>query len=266
MLDYPEFKKQVAILCGVDLSHYKSQQMDRRINSFMGLWGVGNYDEYLALLKRDPKILKEFINKLTINVSEFFRNPERFEELERQVLPRLLQRQTKVRIWSAGCSDGSEPYSIAIVAREFQAEQRVQIIASDIDRQIVEKAKTGLYTANEIKSMPHHLVTKYFTEAANYKYLLVDSVKEMVEFRIHDLLADKFEANFDLIVCRNVVIYFTEEAKNELYKRFIAALRPGGYILVGGTEPILQYRMFGLEHVFSSYYQKPLVIRNKSCQ
>jgi chemotaxis protein methyltransferase CheR len=258
MLGYPDFKKQVGVLCGLDLANYKSQQMDRRINSFMGLWNVTTYDEYLDLLRRNPKILKEFINKLTINVSEFYRNPERFAELQQQILPKILQQQSLVRIWSAGCSDGSEPYSIAIIVKELHVEQRVRIFASDFDRQILQKAQEGVYGANEVKSMPPELVAKYFTEEANHKYRLLDPVKKMVDFRVQNLLSDPFESNLDLIVCRNVVIYFIEDAKNELYKRFIAALRPGGYLLVGGTEPILQYRTFGLEHIVSSFYQKPL--------
>jgi chemotaxis protein methyltransferase CheR len=258
MLAYPEFKEEVGALCEIDLSNYKSQQMDRRINSFMDLWNVANYDDYLDLLKRDPKILKEFINKLTINVSEFFRNPERFQELQQQILPELLKRQSQVRIWSAGCSDGSEPYSIAIIAKELQAEQRVRIMASDIDRQILQKAQKGVYLVNEVKSMPQDLVPKYFLKTDDQKYQLLEAVKKLVEFRVQNLLADSFDANWDLIVCRNVVIYFTEEAKNELYKRFINVMRPGAYILVGGTEPILQYRKFGLEHRVSSFYQKPL--------
>jgi chemotaxis protein methyltransferase CheR len=257
MLGYLDFKKQVSVLCGIDLSNYKSQQMDRRINSFMSLWNVTNYDEYFDLLQSDLKIRNEFINKLTINVSEFYRNPERFTELQQRIFPELLKRQPSIRIWSAGCSDGSEPYSLAIIAKELHVEQQVSIVGSDIDRQILQKAREGVYSANEVKSMPPELVTKYFLETAGNKFRLLDSIKKMVEFRFQNLLADSFENNWDLIVCRNVVIYFTEEAKNELYYRFITALRPGGYILVGGTEPILQYRNFGLEHVFSSFYQKP---------
>lgn len=257
-MEYAEFKQRVGTLIGIDLSNYKSQQMDRRINSFMSIWGVTNYDEYYDLLNRDSKVLNDFINKLTINVSEFFRNAERFEELQQQILPELLKRQVNVRIWSAGCSDGSEPYSIAIIVKELGVEKRVQIIASDIDRQIIKKAKEGLYAPNEVKSLPPGLLAKYFTlEPDSNKYRLSDSVKKMVDFRIQNLLTDAFETNLDLIVCRNVVIYFTEEAKNNLYNRFIHSLRPGGYILVGGTEPILQYRQFGLEHVISSFYRKP---------
>jgi chemotaxis protein methyltransferase CheR len=257
-LDYPEFKSQVGRLIGIDLSQYKSQQMDRRIHSFMPLWNVTDYDQYFDAIQNDEKVRNNFINKLTINVSEFFRNPERFEELSRIVLPDLLRRQASVRIWSAGCSDGSEPYSVAIIAKELHAENRVQILATDIDKEILRRAKDGLYVGNEVKSLPRELVSKYFTAEANHLYRLAESVKKMVEFKLHNLLCDPFERNFDLIICRNVVIYFTEEAKNALYNKFIAALSPGGYILVGGTEPILQYRGFGLEHAVSSFYRKSL--------
>jgi chemotaxis protein methyltransferase CheR len=257
LLDYQEFKHLVGRLIGIDLSQYKSQQMDRRIHSFMPLWNVTNYDEYFDLIRTDAKVRNDFVNKLTINVSEFFRNPERFDELGRIILPDLLKRQTTVRIWSAGCSDGSEPYSVAIIVKELHAENRVQILATDIDKEIVRRAKNGVYVGNEVKSMPPELVSKYFTPEAGNMYRLAEPVKQMVDFKLHNLLCDPFENNFDLIICRNVVIYFTEEAKNTLYYKFIAALRPGGYILVGGTEPILQYRSFGLEHAVSSFYRKP---------
>jgi chemotaxis protein methyltransferase CheR len=232
--------------------------MDRRIHSFMPLWNVTTYDEYYDVIRTDEKVRNDFINKLTINVSEFFRNPERFEELSRIILPDLLKRQTTIRIWSAGCSDGSEPYSLAIIAKELKAEKRVRILATDIDKEIIQRAKNGLYVANEVKSMPSELVSKYFTLEAGNMYRLAEPVKQMVDFKLHNLLCDPCENNFDLIICRNVVIYFTEEAKNMLYYKFITALRPGGYILVGGTEPILQYRSFGLEHTVSSFYRKPL--------
>jgi chemotaxis protein methyltransferase CheR len=258
LLDYREFKSQVGRLIKIDLSQYKSQQMDRRIHSFMPLWNVTNYDDYYNVLCNDEKIRNDFINKLTINVSEFFRNPERFAELGRTILPDLLKRQNSVRIWSAGCSDGSEPYSVAIIVKELKAESQVYIMATDIDKAIIQRAKNGVYVGNEVKSMPTELVTKYFKPETNNMYRLDESVKKMVEFKLHNLLCDPFSTNFDLIICRNVVIYFTEEAKNVLYYKFIASLRPGGYMLVGGTEPILQYRNFGLEHSVSSFYRKPL--------
>jgi chemotaxis protein methyltransferase CheR len=256
-LEYESFKKAVGDLCGIDLSHYKSQQMDRRINSLGQAWGTKTYEEYLYLLKTNPQRFKEFVNRLTINVSEFFRNPERFQELWKTIFPVLLRRNTKIAVWSAGCSDGSEPYSVAIIIKELRAENRVKIIATDIDREIIKKAQEGIYAPNEIKSMPDELRNKYFQMDGN-NFALSSDIKKMIEFRHHNLLVDAYPQDMDLIICRNVVIYFTEQAKNILYEKFYAALKPGGYLLVGGTEPILNYRQLGFIHSATSFYQKPL--------
>lgn len=258
-LEYDVFKKEVGDLCGIDLKYYKSQQMDRRINSLMQTWGVDSYANYLHLLKTNPQRFKEFVNRLTINVSEFFRNPERFEDLWHQILPELLERHSSITVWSAGCSDGSEPYSVAIIVRELQAAGKVRIIATDIDREIIKKAQRGVYAANEVKCLPAALRDKYF-EIRDKDFVVSRSIVEMVDFRHHNLLLDPYPSNVDLIICRNVVIYFTEEAKNQLYRGFYDVLNPGGYLLVGGTEPILGCRQMGFIHSLTSFYQKPLPI------
>lgn len=254
-MDYPTFKKLASELTGIDLSSYKSQQMDRRINALKQFWNIETYDDFLTLLKTNPQKYKEFVNRLTINVSEFFRNPERFADLHLKVLPELLQRNSIVRIWSAGCSDGSEPYSVAIIAKELQAENRVKILATDVDKEIINKAIRGVYNPGDLKNLPQELINKYF-DLENNQYYLKDSIKKMVIFKYHNLLLDPFETNFDLIICRNVVIYFTEEAKNKLYQKFINSLKLGGYFMVGGTEPLLFYHQLGLENPLTSFYRK----------
>lgn len=255
MLDYPTFKNAAGELTGIDLSSYKSQQMDRRINSLMQVWNLKTYDDFLEVLKTDPQKYKEFVKKLTINVSEFFRNAERFQELWRNILPELLKKP-QLRIWSAGCSDGAEPYSIAIILRELKVENRVKIIATDVDKAILEKAEEAVYGLNEVKSLPPELLNKYF-ETQDNLYFLKDLIKNMVEFRPHNLFVDAYESNLDLIICRNVVIYFTEDAKSILYQKFLKALSPGGYLMVGGTEPLLSYRQLGFENPLTSFYRKP---------
>ncbi len=257
MIDYPEFKKLAGQLVGIDLSEYKSQQMDRRIHSLMQSWEVQDYDFFLELLNTNPQKYKEFVKKLTINVSEFFRNPERFEELWRRVLPELLNDQHNLRIWSAGCSNGAEPYSVALIVQELGVADRVQIFGTDIDQVILAKARDGVYEYNDLKNLPGEILAKYFT-IQNNRYYLNSTVKSMVEFLTHNLLKDPFLSNFDLIICRNVVIYFTEEAKKVLYEKFFNALKPGGYLLVGGTEPLLNYKKMGYISCSSSFYRKPL--------
>ncbi len=256
MLDYPTFKQMAGELTGIDLSNYKSQQMDRRINSLMQIWGINSYDDFYETLKTNPQKYKEFVKRLTINVSEFFRNSERFFELWTHILPELLQKTPLVRIWSAGCSDGAEPYSIAIILRELQAENRAKIIATDVDKIILDKAREARYAINEIKSLPPELIQKYFNEDNRF-YVLKDEIKNKVEFRPHNLLVDPYEKNLDLIICRNVVIYFTDQAKSVLYNKFYESLKPGGYLMVGGTEPLLNYRQMGFENPMTSFYRKP---------
>ena len=256
-MDYLTFKKLAGELTNIDLSSYKSQQMDRRINSLKMSWNIETYEEYLAILKSNPQKYQEFVKKLTINVSEFFRNPERFEELWRLILPELLEKNPRLRIWSAGCSDGCEPYSVAIIVKELQTKNRVKIIATDIDREILKKAGMAVYGPNETKNLPPQLLEKYFTQENNL-FSLKPSIKNLVEFRCHNLLLDPFEKDLDLIICRNVVIYFTEEVKNKLYEKFYNALKYGGYLLVGGTEPLLNYRQLGYESKVSLFYRKAL--------
>ena len=260
MIDYPNFKRLASQLVGIDLSDYKSQQMDRRIHTLMQSWEIHSYDQYLELLKTDPKRYKVFVKKLTINVSEFFRNPERFKELWQHVLPELLKNNQDIRIWSAGCSNGAEPYSVALISLEMGVADRVKIFGTDIDQFILAKAREGIYEYNDLKNLPPDLLTKYFFNRGN-QYYLNDTVKSMVEFLSHNLLKDPFLGSFDLIICRNVVIYFTEEAKKVLYQKFYESLKPGGYLLVGGTEPLLDYKKMGFVSNFPSFYKKPLIKR-----
>ena len=255
-MDFAEFKLLASELSGIDLANYKSQQMDRRINSLMQYWGIDTYDAFVDLLKTNPQKFKDFVNRLTINVSEFFRNFDRFEVCRQQIIPELLKKKPFLRIWSAGCSNGSEPYSIAIIIRELGAEQRVRITGSDVDREILNKARLAEYNINELKNLPPEILDKYF-ELNQEIYRLKETIKEMVSLSHQNLLLDKFDPDLDLIICRNVVIYFTEDAKNELYRKFYNSLTPGGYLWVGGTEPILTYRQMGFEAGPTSFYRKP---------
>lgn len=254
-LTYQTFKAEVSKLCGTNLFLYKSQQMDRRIKSLMVLWGINDYDEYFCLLQTNPQRYQEFVKKLTINVSEFFRNPDRFFELWERIMPELLKETKKIKIWSAGCSNGAEPYSFALILQELKVGRQVEILATDIDQVVLEKARQGSYLRNEVKNLPPELLVKYFQQN-DERFLLNERIKEKVVFKKHNLLSEPFPQALDLISCRNVIIYFTEEVKNKLYYQFNQALRVGGYFLAGGTEPLLYYRQLGFENVAPSIYKK----------
>lgn len=255
--DWELFKQKLHVKSGINLNDYKPAQMQRRIGNMMSRHGAKGYVDFFGKLEADPKLYKDFIDFLTINVTEFFRTPEKFDELEKKVIPDLLKQSPKLNIWSAGCSIGAEPYSLAIMLNELTPHTRHRILATDLDTEMLAKAKQGIYTANELKNIPSARLNKYFKQADG-KAILHDDIRAKVEFKRHNLLVDSFETGFDLILCRNVVIYFTEAAKDGLYRRFFASLKPGGVLFVGGTEAILNFRDIGFGHYLPFFYRKPL--------
>lgn len=254
---YEKFKQRFRQKSGLDLNDYKPGQMIRRINNLMIRIGAKNYDQFIDMMNADAKLYKEFMDYLTINVTEFFRTPEKFVELKEKVFPDLLRNSSgKLNIWSAGCSTGAEPYSMTIILDELTPQTKHRMLATDLDVEMLAKAKAGIYGPVEMKNVTQPIMQKYFT-VKEYKYLLREDIRNRVEFKQHNLLLDNFEKGFDLILCRNVVIYFTEEAKDQLYRRFFNALKPGGVMFVGGTECILNFRDIGFEHYLPFFYRKP---------
>ena len=255
--DWEQFKQELFRKSSIDLNQYKPAQMQRRITNLMNRHGAKSYMAFFRLLEADAKLYKDFIEYLTINVTEFFRTPDKFGELEEKVIPELLSRSPRLNIWSAGCSTGAEPYSLAMIMLDRAPQSRHRILATDIDVEMLAKARRGVYTQGELKNIPAFRLDKYF-KRDGASFAVKDEVKAAVEFQRHNLLFDKFDSGFDLILCRNVVIYFTEEAKDALYRRFFAALKPGGVFFVGGTEAILNFRDIGFQSYLPFFYQKPL--------
>ena len=252
---YQWFIKKVHEKTGIDLASYKRPQMERRINSLMRSQNIGNYEEYVQLLSKDPVQYRKFTDHITINVSEFFRNFSHWEVLQNQILPDLLSRSRTLKVWSAGCSTGEEPYSLTIILLEKAAGRFHKVIATDIDRQVLEKAQKGIYSSKTVSSVPEPWLKKYFVQNDG-NFIIKDEVKKWLSFQQHDLLKDSYPSNCDLILCRNVVIYFTEEAKTRLYQRFQQALKKGGVLFIGSTEQIFQARELGLRSIATFFYQK----------
>ncbi len=255
--DWEAFKRKLKANTEIDLDLYKAPQMQRRIGNLMMRNGFTTYCSYFDHVVKNKEDLAAFIEYLTINVSEFFRTPEKFSKLETDVLPDLLKRSPKLNIWSAGCSIGAEPYSLAMIMKEMTPGKSHRILATDLDIEILDKAKKGVYTQNELKSIAPQRLKKYFDEVDG-KYVVKQEIKSCIEFKRHNLLKDSFEMGFDLILCRNVVIYFTEDAKTQLYTHFFQALKPGGILFVGATEAILNFRSMGYTNFQPFFYQKPL--------
>lgn len=255
--DWELFKKKLNAKTGIDLQLYKEPQMKRRIGNLVTRAEFPSFTAYFDHVVKNKEDFAEFIEYLTINVSEFFRTPDKFAKLETDVIPYLLKRSSKLNIWSAGCSIGAEPYSLSIIMKELTPGMRHRILASDLDVDILAKARKGVYTDNELKAITPARKQKYFTKTDDGKYSVKAEIKSVVEFKRHNLLKDPFEKGFDLILCRNVVIYFTEEAKDQLYGHFFESLKPGGVLFVGATEAILNYRKLGYVSYQPFFYQKP---------
>ena len=254
-MEFDEFHKWVHKELGIDLTAYKPEQLNRRINSLITRIGVKNLQEYTTLIKKDDEQRQKFLDFITINVTEFFRNPELFNEVETLIRDRLLAEKKNIKIWSAACSIGCEPYSLAIILKRLKAENRATILATDIDNTILGKAKEGKYTDAEVKNVPKDELNKYFANE-NKNYFINNEIKSLVTFKKHDLICDNYVRNFDLIVCRNVVIYFKNDIKRLIYNKFSASLNPGGLLFVGATESIYNYKEFGLEKVSTFVYKK----------
>lgn len=255
--DYEGFKKDVYDLTRIDLNSYKERQMKRRIDTLIAKNKYPGYDEYVAAIKKDKNLFEEFVNYLTINVSEFYRNPDQWKVLENDIFPNLVKQYGNgVRIWSAACSTGDEPYSLVMLLAKFMPISKIRIIATDIDNQVLDKARMGLYRGQSLNSLPQEFKDKYFTKVGDNSYQICDEVKKCVEFKKHNLLKDPYPDRCNLIVCRNVVIYFTEEAKAEIYKKFYSSLTPGGTLFVGSTEQIVNYRELGFTSSRSFFYHK----------
>lgn len=257
-MDYEGFKAAVFKLTSIDLNAYKEQQMKRRIDTLISRNKISGYEDFVKALKADKELFEEFVSYLTINVSEFYRNPEQWELMDKQFIPMLIEKFGKnLKIWSAACSTGDEPYSLVMALSRHLPLNQIKIIATDIDKQILTQAKVGIYNEKSIASVPKDLRDKYFTKIGN-SYQISNEIKSRVDFRQHNLIKDPYPDKCDFIICRNVLIYFTEEAKDDVFRKFCKSLKTGGFLFIGSTEQIMNHREMGYERKNSFYYEKAI--------
>ncbi len=257
MEGYEKFKSDILKLTKIDLNSYKEKQMKRRIDTLIGKNKVTKYDDYVTLIKTNKEKFEEFINFLTINVSEFYRNPDQWELLDKNIFPELIQKFGKrLKIWSAACSTGDEPYSLVMALSKHVPLDQIKIYATDLDKQVMAQAQVGLYSEKSIAGVPDEFKKKYFTQVGK-SYQISDEIKKHVEFKQQNLLLDRYQTGYHLIVCRNVLIYFTDEAKDEVFAKFHTALAPGGVLFIGSTEQIVNYKTIGYDKKSSFFFGKP---------
>lgn len=253
-MDYEQFKSQVFTLTQIDLSSYKEKQMKRRIDALITKNKFKGYDDYIIAIKKEKTLLEEFVNYLTINVSEFYRNPEQWKVLETDILPELLKRGKNLKVWSAACSTGDEPYTLVMLLSKFIPMSNISILATDLDKQVIEKAKLGVYSSKSLVGLPKEYKDKFFKAVGDNAYQIDNSVKKCVQFKQHNLLKDTYPTGYDLILCRNVLIYFTEEAKDAVFRKFNSSLKNEGILFIGSTEQIMNYKEINYERKNSFFY------------
>jgi len=248
--DFEELKKGVKRLLGFNTDQYKNTYLGRRFNARLRAYNLDSYHQYWKLLKDNTAEQERLLNDLTINVTEFFRDQSMYHFVHENVLPAIDQQKQKVRIWSAGSSDGKEAYSIAMLFLELLGEQKakskVSIVATDIDNACLQRARVGDYFSRKgisqsdvSKQLSFLKKPEQFFDIAEDHYQIKPTVKNMVSFQYHDLISGPKKRNFDIIFCRNVVIYFSRELQEVLYMDFYNALNSGGFFVMGKTETLV---------------------------
>ncbi|MFA4823850.1 MAG: protein-glutamate O-methyltransferase CheR [Methanoregula sp.] len=233
-------KRHVEQLLKIQCSNYKEDYIKRRFLSRMRSTNSTTYADYLRYLKAHPAENEPLRNALTINVTEFFRDKEVFDEIKNTVLPALFQQRKRISIWCAGSSTGEEPYSLAIILHDILASHKDwsgHIIATDIDEVVLGKAKAGIFEEKAISKLSTAQIQRHFTKRPDGTYEAKQHLKDLIRFRPHDLMSGVPPARYvDLITCRNVTIYFTEKQKDDLARTFHSALIADGYYVMGKTE------------------------------
>ena len=208
--------------------------------SRMNVTRMPTYREYHAFLRAYPEEIAALRNALTINVTKFFRDPEVFSVLRHEIIPSLFRTKKRIRIWSAGCSSGEEPYSLAIILHEACLRDKSMsgtIYATDIDHEILSKAKQGVYEKNALENLSELQIKRHFTCLPDGTYEIKPHLRTNIRFLHHDLMKGAPVSRYlDIITCRNVTIYFTENQKSELLREFHGGLLPGGYYIMGLSE------------------------------
>ncbi len=244
-------------LWNIDLKSYGQRQLHRRLQGMMARAGAGSLRDFLQCLRNDPELSQQFRNQFTINVSEFFRDAHLFAKLEEMLKPNGACHGAK-KIWSAGCSYGAEPYSLAILMHEHSPSARWRIFATDIDQEALQRAREGIFSERDLRNVSTARQFGYFDRVGPDSYAISASLKRRIKFSTLDLLQPQAPPPryCDIVLCRNVIIYFTPEAKAQVHRLLVEALRPGGVLLIGATERMSDTDNLGLEAISPFFYQK----------
>lgn len=246
--DYNEFKNFLLINFGIHLTDEKKTLVLGRLRKEFSKHKTNSLKEYMDIVKSDHsgKMLETLVNKITTNHTYFYRENAHFEFLKNEVVPYILKKKEKerdIRIWSAGCSVGAEAYTIAMLLHDSLGSKYISwdttILATDISTKVLKEARTGLFSSKIIEELPPMWRLNYFDRINKEMFSVKNSIKNEVIFKRHNLIENfPFKKKFDVIFCRNVMIYFNEETKVKLVNKFYNLLDDGGYLMIGHSENI----------------------------
>ena len=266
---FQQYSQLVYQQCGINLHEGKRELLQARLNKRLRATGVQSYQDYYRIITspNSQAEIVQFLDCISTNLTYFFREPKHFEFLEQVALPELLAskrkaRNMRIRLWSAACSTGEEPYSLAmcILSQLTEAEKRdFRILATDISTRVLDVARKGLYPKDRVEKVPGALRQKFFQRCngndGEVYYEVVPALKQSVAFRRLNLKEPyPFSGPFDYVFCRNVMIYFDKQTQQDLIQKMAGYLSPGGYLFVGHSESLT-----GLQH--SLHYVRPSVYR-----
>ncbi len=241
--DFDRFRRLIYDESGIHFGPNNRSVLEGRIRDRLRRTAAGSVDSYYRRLLKEPQELKEFLDSVTTNLTRFFRNTAHFEAFEYFVIPELVEkkrhkRENRVRVWSAGCSTGEEPYSIAMVLKEvLPPDLTFSVIASDISLKSLMIGKAGFYGATKVKGIPERFLEKYFDEKDG-GYQVVPEITESVTFDYHNLINDSGLRDLDVVFCRNVIIYFDEAAQKAAVQRLYQTMNPYSYLFIGHSESL----------------------------
>jgi len=243
MTDFNRLVKYVERETGFATSHYDDSYLKRRVSARMRRTGTEEYAEYRSLLEDSAEERAELVDALSINVTSFFRNPGVWERV-REILRALTRDRRRVKLWSAACSDGREPYTMAMLALEDPEidASKIEITATDINAAILETARQGVYWSTQTTDIEEQVnaigdYSDYFEQDGD-RFEVTEEVRSMVTFEQHDLIRGKPKSDFDLVVCRNLFIYIDTEYKLPILRTVRESLNDDGYLVIGKTETL----------------------------
>ncbi|WP_246275895.1 CheR family methyltransferase [Methanolobus zinderi] len=245
--DFASLKNIIKTRLGFNCEYYKDSHFRRRIDVRLRATGSENFGEYIQVLKQDQNEQDILLETLTVNVTNFFRNSEVYDIIEKEVLPAVIKSKgigmnKSIKIWSAGCSIGVEAYSIAMLFHHILGNRigryNISITGTDIDKASLQHARNGIYSEVEMKDVRPDFMQRYFVKEGN-QYHIKDELKKMTRFKPHDMISGPKMGGFDIIFCRNVTIYFEKELQEKLYMKFYEGLNKDGFFVMGKTETLL---------------------------